>query len=473
MIRFSICWVVLVWTMIGRAEGKFPAGFRFGAATSAFQIEGAWLDDGKALSVWDNLAHMNFTADGRAPDVGADSYHRYKEDIAMLQRGGIKHYRLSISWPRIVPRGRVNALINQAALTHYRTMLKAFNEAGITTYVTLFHGDLPVLQALQDYGFVDRNFTDNFLYYAKACFEQLGDLVAYWFTFNEPWCMAALEEFKENEKGTKVYDIAHNVLLAHAATVKLYRTEFQPKQKGQIGIVLNTDMFYPRRENEGSDKAAAQRFLDFMVGWFADPIFKGDYPAVMRARIGNRLPHFTPEQRELLLHSTDFFGLNHYSSSLCEDGKTPVGNDYWSDLNVMTTYKPEWKRTDMGWAIVPEGMHDILVYLHNKYTRDAGIPILITENGMANHEPTLVEALNDQPRIDFHAAYLQNVERAINDHVNVIAYFVWSLLDNFEWGSGFTKRFGLVRVEAVEPPVRTAKHSLEWYRQFIANNTAI
>ena len=453
--------------------GKFPAGFRFGAATAAFQVEGAWLEDNKSPSVWDNLAHLpNYTADGRAPDIAGDSYHKYPEDIKLMKDAGIKHYRFSISWPRIVPKGRAGEMLNFKAIEHYRTMLQALIAAGITPYVTLYHWDLPAILAIQGYGLVDSYFTRDFVYYANASFTYFGDLVQYWFTFNEPWCMSILNDFKKRDESTKPYKIAHNALLAHAATVKLYREKYQQAQGGFIGLVINSDMNYPKDPNKEADVAAAKRALDFSLGWFADPIFFGDYPAEMKKRVGDRLPQFTEEEKVLLKGSADFFALNHYSSSLCEDGEGGDDKNYWADRNVKTSYKPEWKTTDMGWAIVPEGIRDLITEINTRYLSETKMPLYVTENGMANKEPTAKEAKDDQPRIDYLSAYLANVESAIVDHgVNVQGYFVWSLIDNFEWKEGFSKRFGIVRIEFTKDPERIPKASYNWYKEFIKNNT--
>ncbi len=469
----AISHIFAVLTLLTLAACKFPSGFRFGAATSAFQIEGAWLDEGKSPSVWDNLAHIEgYTADNMAPETGAESYYRYGEDIELMKKAGIKHYRLSISWPRIVSRGRVNSRVNMQAVEHYRKMFVAFRDAGITPYVTLFHGDLPIVLQIQDYAFTDLDFANNFVYYANVCFENFGDIVKHWFTLNEPWCTSVYEECEESEVGTLPYQIGHQLLIAHARAVKLYREKYQAKQGGKIGLVLNTDMFYPKNSAHANDVAAAERALDFALGWFAEPVFRGDYPISMRARLGDRLPRFSPEEQQLVKGSADFFAFNHYSSSLCEDGESKKCAGFWCDRNISTSYKSEWKTTDMGWAIVPEGLRDILVYIHKKYARDAKIPIMVAENGMANKEPTQKEAENDQKRIDYMKSYLANVELAASvDQVNVTAYFAWSLLDNFEWTAGFTKRFGLVRVELGDVPKRIPKKSFFWYRDFIAANS--
>lgn len=454
---------------------KFPPNFIFGASTAAFQIEGAWLQDDKSPSVWDNLAHLpNYTADGTAPDIGADSYNRYEEDIDLLVKAGIKHYRMSISWPRIVPKGRAGAPINEKAITRYRQMFTSMLAKGITPYVTLYHWDLPAILAIQGYGLVDNYFTQDFTYYANTCFERFGDLVKNWYTFNEPWCISLLNDFKKRDIGTKPYLIAHKLLLTHGYVVKLYRDMYKEKQKGTIGIVLNTNHFYPKDPENEDDVKAAKRAMDFNLGWFADPIFLGDYPEDMKKRVGDRLPKFTDEEKNLIKNSVDFLGLNHYSSSLCTDAHHEHTENYWEDQNVDMSNKKEWKFTDMGWAIVPEGIHDLIVEIHNRYLKASGVPLYITENGMANKELSIKQAKEDTARIEYLASYLKNVELAIeNEKVNVAGYFVWSLIDNFEWWSGFSKRFGIVRIEYGKEPQRIPKASYYWYSDFIKNQTQI
>ena len=291
-----------------------------------------------------------------------------------------------------------------------------------------------------------------------------------WFTFNEPWCMAILNEYKKRDEATKPYKVAHNVLIAHAHTVKLYRTKYKRTRKGMIGIVLNSDMYYPKNSQKEEDKAATNRAFNFLLGWFADPVWFGDYPAELKSRLGARLPKFTDTEKKLLKGSSDFFGLNHYTSYLTSFSNYKEQNDFWSDRNV-TDDKNGWKLTDMGWPIVPKGIRDLLVRIQEIYLKGTNIPIFITENGMANKELTIEDAKKDVARIEYLQAYLQNIEDAILiDKVNVQGYFVWSLLDNFEWYSGFSKRFGMVRVEYGKNPQRIPKASLAWYKEFINKN---
>lgn len=451
---------------------KYPPGFKFGAATAALQIEGAWLQDNKAPSVWDNLAHLpNFTADGTAPDIAADSYNRYKEDIDLLVEGGIKHYRMSLSWPRIVPRGRRGSKVNEKAIKRYTEMFQYIREKGITPYVTLYHWDLPAVLSLQGYGLVDRYFPDDFLYYADVVFKSFKDYVKNWYTFNEPWVISVLEVMKDRDKATKPYEIGHNLLIAHARTVKLYREVYQSENKGVIGMVFNTGMSYPKNPENPKDVEAAYRAMNFSLGWFADPVFFGDYPEVMKQRVGRRLPRFNETERQWLKGSSDFFAFNHYTSSLTEEGTFQRQTDYNSDVNVTSTNNPAWKLTDMNWPIVPEGIHDLIVRINEHYIRGSKVPIYVTENGMANKETTSEDAKNDRARIEYLRDYLANVEKAIDEGVNVMGYFVWSLLDNFEWWSGFSKRFGIVRINYGTYPTRETKASFYWYRNYIKDKT--
>lgn len=470
--RYSF--VLLFILTVSPASGQFPPDFIWGAATAAQQIEGGWIKDGRAPSIWDNLARIpGYVADGATPDVGPNSYDHYMEDVQILKDHGIKHYRLSISWPRIIPQGRNGTYVNQKGIAYYRNLIKALLDAGITPYVTLYHWDLPIELALRGHGIDSKYFVTDFLYFAETCFKEFGDLVKNWFTFNEIWCMAILNNFKKRDVGTKPYMIAHNSLRAHAYTVNLYRTKYNKDGKGKIGIVVNSSMMYPKNKDKKSDVEAAERGLDYSLGWITNPVFKGEYPEIMRKRTGNRLPEFTPEEKALLINSTDFIGINHYFSELCETDNHEKGTEYWSDRNVRTSNDPSWNYTHSKWPIVPQGLKHIILYIHNKWTKNTNISIWITENGMSADEQNITAAVNDKARIKYHKDYIEAMGEAIKEGANVKAYFVWSLLDNFEWWSGYSIRFGMVRVEYTEPPQRIPKISLRWYRDFIKKVTTV
>jgi len=270
----------------------------------------------------------------------------------------------------------------------------------------------------------------------------------------------------------------HNLLLAHARAVARYRTEFQPKQKGEIGITLNTDWFEPLTPSD-ADKEAAQRAMDFMCGWFADPVFKGDYPESMKKNCGERLPAFTDEEKALLKGSSDFFGLNHYGSGYV--GAPPEGGaaatlsmwgtkqegGYFEDQKVAKKDDPKWKRTHMDWPVVPWGLGKLLTYLHKTYAAPGGI--YITENGCAVEENDVATAENDTFRVEFLQGYIAHMHRAIEEGADVRGYFAWSFLDNYEWSHGYTKRFGIVHVD-YETQKRTPKASAKMMGETARSN---
>ena len=455
---------------------KLPSDFGFGAATAAYQIEGGWLEDDKGLSGWDNAVHTQFTETNVTGDVVADSYHKFDQDIAIMREHGIKHFRMSLSWVRIIPYGQANSKVNMKGIEHYQKVLKMLNEAGIEPYVTLYHWDLPAYLQIVGDGDADPDFPDDFEYYARICFKYFGHLVRHWFTFNEPWCTTVLTDFEPEDEATKPYKIAHNVLIAHGKAVKLYRESFQKTQHGLIGIVTNSEYYYPKNPADIKDVEAVKRSLIFQLGWFAEPIFLGDYPQLMKDIVGDRLPKFTDEERSLVKGSADFFAVNHYFSYLAEPledtkkERSKEGKSYWNDRNVNVTFHEDWRMTDGGWPIVPQGMHDILMYIQNTYLKGTSIPILITENGIVVSEKNTQESLNDFKRIEFMSLYIKAVEQAILDGANVKRYFYWALLDDFEWGPELEVRFGLIRVDFWKDPKRTPKGSLAWYADLIRNH---
>jgi len=456
---------ILILLLIVLGTCKFPKNFEFGASTAAFQIEGAWLADDKSLSIWDNLAHSGLVADNTSADTGDNSYYQYLEDIALMKEYGIKNYRMSIAWTRIVPNGTSGSKVNPKGIDHYKKVFRDLIRAGITPYVTLYHNDMPAYLYIQGTGYTDPDFIADFTYYADICFKEFGDLVKYWFTFNEPWVLAVLDDYTPEEAMTKPYNIGHALLLAHAHTVKLYREKYH-EQKGKIGWVVNTEMYFPKDDKEENIEAA-KRALMFQLDWFCEPLFSGDYPQKMKEIINadgkNRMKDFTEEEKKLLKGSMDFFALNHYFTWLAED-KTQTGTGFYHDWKVKETFDPEWKRTDMDWSIVPEGLYKLIIYIHEKWLKkNPDMELFITENGAAIKELAIDSVKIDAARIDYLYGYLSAVEQAILEGVYITKYFVWSLLDNFEWGSGFAKKFGIVRVELDKNAKRIAKGSMKWY----------
>ena len=454
---------------------RFPDDFVWGSATSAYQIEGAWREGGKGLSVWDTFSHTpGKTANGETGDVACDHYHRFREDVALMAEMGLKAYRFSISWTRIQPTGQGPA--NLDGLRFYSELIDELLAHGITPYVTLHHWDLPLILQQEHDGWLSPLMADIFSNYARICFEHFGDRVRHWITLNEPWVTAIVGYgegvFAPGRVSTdEPYVAAHEMLRAHAAAVHVYRSEFQSAQGGVIGMANNCDWREPATGTP-QDQAAAQRALEFYLGWFADPIYYGSYPTAMRVRLGDRLPTFTAEDRGRLRGSCDFFGLNHYTTHLVSHvngggASDPASNTgILSDQDIALTIDPAWEVTAMGWPIVPDGCRKLLQWIDARYD---GPPVLITENGCAFDDRVVDGAIDDAERIRYAQGYLQAAHRALEAGVDLCGYFLWSFLDNFEWASGYDKRFGLHHVD-FETLARTPKSSAAWYRDVIARN---
>ncbi|MDQ8181350.1 GH1 family beta-glucosidase [Pelagicoccus sp. SDUM812005] len=456
----------------------FPDGFLWGTATAAYQIEGAAATDGRGPSIWDAFSHIpGKTAEGHTGDVACDHYHRWEEDIELMKRMGVGCYRFSISWSRIQPQGKGE--VNETGIAFYNKLIDGLVAAGITPWVTLFHWDLPLALQMEHDGLLNPEIADRFAQYSRICFERFGDRVKNWITLNEPWCSSFLGHGNAyfapgRASADEPYVAAHNLLRAHAYIVDVYRREFQAEQKGQIGITNNCDWREPASDSEG-DKAAAQRALEFFLGWFADPVYFGDYPAVMRERVGERLPQFTPEDAKLLKGSSDFFGLNHYTTMIASEPKQEVsgtgdikGNGgMMEDQQVELAGDPSWEQTDMGWNIVPWGCRKLLEWIDARYGHP---PIYITENGCAMPgEDDRETALNDTRRVEFLKGYIGACHEAIQNGVDLRGYMCWSMMDNFEWALGYTRRFGLHWVD-YETGERQPKASAKWYAETVKNN---
>lgn len=372
---------------------------------------------------------------------------------------GLPAYRFSISWSRLLPNGRGDP--NPEAVQFYRQLLDELLANGIKPLATIYHWDLP--QCLEDEygGWLSQKVIDDFEHYATTCFAMFGDRIQSWITFNEPWCSTVLgyangemAPGRKEAPDTEPYLAAHHIIIAHARAVRKYRAEFQGTQGGQIGITLNMDWREPRTAGD-ADRAAAQRALDWQLGWFADPIWKGDYPESMRNKCGDRLPKFTEDEKKLIRGTSDFFGLNHYSSAYVEAPKGQAktlsmwGNvqagGYFDDQEVELVDDPRWGRTDMDWGVVPWGLKHMCEYIQKEYSPVGGI--MVTENGCAVPDDDVALAQHDCFRVEFFQGYLAQLHKAIQGGVDVRAYFAWSLLDNFEWALGYGKRFGIVHVD--------------------------
>ncbi|KAJ1562019.1 hypothetical protein HK405_000715, partial [Cladochytrium tenue] len=481
---------------------RFPDGFLWGTATASYQVEGAADEGGRADSIWDVFARTpGRVANGDTGARAVDHYHRYKEDVALMKAMGVGAYRFSIAWPRILPgTGLQEQLeddgpVNEEGVAFYDALINELLANGIQPVATLYHWDLP--QALEDRvgGWLGgRAIQDAFTRYARVCFERFGDRVKSWITLNEPWCSALLgygtgvhAPGRTVRPQRETYEAAHNLLLAHARAVKVYRNEFKAAQGGRIGITLNCDWRQAAAADDdarrAANEAAAERALLFSLGWFADPVYLGDYPAVMKARAGARLPAFSDDERVLVHGSSDFFGLNHYGTAYTEptadyaEGVPGPDDDatgsFERDQGVVLTADPAWKRTDMGWNVVGWGFEKHLLWIQARY--GAHVPsgsdggILVTENGCAVPDRTKEEAENDDFRVDFYHEYLLAMQRAIARGADVRGYFAWSFCDNFEWAEGYNKRFGLHWVDYATME-RTPKMSARFYGRVARDN---
>ncbi|PKA60205.1 Beta-glucosidase 4 [Apostasia shenzhenica] len=461
------------------SRSDFPANFVFGVATSAYQVEGARNEDGKGDSIWDIFSQKNGNIkDGSNGNIAVDHYHRYKEDVELISKLGFQAYRFSISWSRIFPDG-FGDKVNDKGIAYYNSLIDFLLAKGIQPYVTLYHWDLPYKLHESVGGWLSEKVVEHFAMYAEICFARFGDRVKHWITMNEP-LQTAINGYgigifapgrKENNYD-EPYIAAHYQILAHAAAVDVYNKKFKATQGGEIGLVVDCE-WAEAFSDEVHDKDAAQRRLDFQLGWFLDPIYFGDYPAVMRKRLGDKLPKFSETHKELLQNPIDFVGLNHYTSKLIVHAPDTTQGPFYKIQEIERRVKRQagdliGERAASDWLyVVPWGIRKVLNYIAEKYRNP---PIYVTENGMDDEEDetaSIDHFLNDQRRIQYFKDYLAAVAQAIRDGVDIRGYFAWSLLDNFEWAQGYTKRFGLVYVDYKNGLTRHPKSSAHWFSQFL------
>ncbi|OBT47950.1 hypothetical protein VE00_01632 [Pseudogymnoascus sp. WSF 3629] len=430
-----------------------PRDFVWGTATAAYQIEGGAFQDGKGTSIWDTFSHVvPSRTSGDNGDVACDHYNRMPEDVELMESLGLDVYRFSISWSRIIPLGGRHDQVNEAGVTFYNNLIDQLAARNITPSVTLYHWDAP--QALYDrYGaFLDTaEFKADFENYARLCFSRFGDRVKEWVTFNEPYVISVFGHHSGSlapghnratgfDTKTEPWRVGHTIILSHTSVAQIYANEFRPTQGGCTAIVLNGHMYEPFDSNSKADQAAARRRMEFYFGWFADPIYLGqDYPAVMRAQLGSRLPKFSPDELELLRKSVSlntFFGLNHYSTKYARALPDPPADDDITGNVEEGAINSEGKEigpvSGMIWLrVAPEGFRKLLSWLWKRYST----PIIITENGCpcpGENNMTLEQAVDDQFRIRYLGLYLDAISQAIyTDGVLVKGYYVWSLMDNF------------------------------------------
>ncbi|XP_042493206.1 beta-glucosidase 24-like [Macadamia integrifolia] len=463
---------------------SFPQDFFFGTASSAYQYEGAY-SDGKGESNWDHFTHTHpdKIKDRSNGDVAVDSYHRYKEDVALMKDIGLTAYRFSIAWTRILPTGKLSGGVNKEGVQYYNNLIDELLSQGIQPFVTLFHWDVP--QALEEEygGFLSRDIINDFRDYAEVCYKEFGDRVKFWMTLNEPWTFTVggyvqgtFPPGKTENAGTDPYLVAHNLLLSHASAVDTYRKKYKATQNGQIGITLNYFwmIFY---SNSPADIAACQRASDFMFGWFMEPVTTGEYPKSMQKLVGPRLPRFYEEEYEMLKGSYDFLGLNYYTANYAKDAllsggvPTPFASpSYTTDSHCIQTLErngiPIGTPTASDWLyIYPEGLESMLIDIKIKYNNPV---IYVAENGISDDAKLpKAESLQDDLRKEALSDHLQYLRNAMDLGVNVKGFFLWSLLDNFEWDCGYTVRFGINYVDFNDDLKREPKLSANWFKNFL------
>jgi len=427
----------------------FPADFTWGVATSAFQIEGASAADGKGPSIWDTFCSKpGNIKDGSDGTVACDHYHRYREDVGLIASLGVDAYRFSMAWSRVQPTGK--GAWNEAGFDFYDRLIDELAAKGIKSHLTLYHWDLP--QGLQDDGgWLNRDTAHRFADYAGEVARRFGNRLEAIATHNEPWCTANLgygnAQFAPGVADAKqAIQVSHHLLLSHGLAMTAMRAA---RTSAKLGIVLNQWTADPATDSQ-ADRDMAELEYARSVQWFMDPIFKGCYPELALRAHGANAPVVHDSDFGIIQQPIDFLGCNYYFRSWCSAANPPVPAPGKHGF------------TDMGWEIYPQGLTELLLKLKGEYALP---PIYITENGMANPDEA---GAPDAERIAFVRSHLEALQAAMDQGVDVRGYFLWSLLDNFEWNSGYVKRFGIVHVDYATQQ-RTVKDSAIWYRDFIAS----
>lgn len=439
---------------------RFPAGFVWGAATSAYQIEGSPLADGAGPSIWQRFAHTpGMMANGDHGDVACDHYRRYKDDVQLMRRLGLQGYRFSIAWARVLPEG--TGRVNQKGLDFYSRLVDELLANGIEPNATLFHWDLPA--ALDDRGgWLNRDIAHWFAEYAEVMFKALDGRVKRWSTINEPWVVTdggylhgALAPGHRSKYEAPI--AAHNLMRASGAAVQAYRAA----GRHEIGVVFNIEPKYPSSQS-AEDIAAARRAHAYMNEQFADPALLGSYPPELKEIFGDAWPEFPAEDFQLTKQPVDFVGINYYTRSVVkhDDDGYPCHATRVRQANVT--------HTETDWEVYEQGLVDTLMWFKHRY---GDLPLYITENGAAFYDPPVAEGdvVEDPLRIAYLRKHLRALHECIEAGVNLKGYYAWSLLDNLEWSLGFAKRFGLYHVDYASLK-RTPKASAEFYAKVIETN---
>lgn len=443
--------------MTGRIE--FPAGFLWGSATSAYQVEGSPLADGAGPSIWQRFCHTpRMVRDGDTGDVACDHYRRYRADVALMRQLGLNAYRFSISWSRVMPQGR--GAVNAAGLDFYDRLVDALLESGVEPMATLFHWDLPA--ALDDRGgWLNPDIAHWFADYATAVFRRLDGRVKLWSTLNEPWVVTdggylhgALAPGHRSRFEAPI--ATHQLLRAHGTAVQAYRSE----GRHRIGVVVNLEPKYPASP-DAADRAAVARADAYMNRQYLDPLLLGRYPDELAGIFDEAWPRWPAQDMALIRQPIDFVGINYYTRNV-----TRFDRDAWP-LQAVPVRQKQATYTETGWEVFPQGLTDILRWVSQRY----GNPVVyVTENGAAFFDPPTAEGgrVADPLRVDYLDQHVRAAHAAIDAGVDLRGYFAWSLLDNFEWSHGYSKRFGIVHVDFATQQ-RTIKDSGRRYAEIVAS----
>lgn len=440
---------------------QFPEGFLWGAATSAHQIEGSPLADGAGPSIWQRFAHTpGLVHNGDTGDVACDHYRLWRSDVALMKELGLTAYRFSVSWSRVLPDG--TGRVNPKGLDFYRRLADALREEGIRPFVTLYHWDLPA--ALDDRGgWLNRDVAEWFAEYAETVYEALDDRVETWTTLNEPWVVSdggylfgTLAPGHRSRFEAPI--VSHNLLRAHGKAVQAYRAR---SGRRPIGLVVNLEPKYPASDDP-ADVSATARANAYMNRQFLDPVFRGSYPEELAEIFGQAWPRHAPEDFDAIRSPIDFLGVNYYTRSVIRHDPRHLLLRARRVLQKRHTY------TETKWEVYPQGLEDILLWVRDRY---GPIPLFVTENGAAFYDPPTAEddTLPDPLRVSYLRGHLRAVRSAIEKGADVRGYFAWSLLDNFEWSHGYSKRFGIVHVDYATQK-RTPKSSARLYSDLIRSN---
>ncbi|RNA66650.1 GH1 family beta-glucosidase [Alteribacter keqinensis] len=437
---------------------RFKDDFIFGTATSSYQIEGAYNQGGRSLSIWDTFSKTPGNVwNGDDGDVACDHYNRYKKDVQLIKELGVESYRFSIAWPRIFPQ---EGVYNEEGMVFYRSLIQELKKAGIKPMATLYHWDLP-MWAYEKGGWVNRESVNWFLDFAEVCFKELDQDVEAWITHNEPWCASFLSYHaghhapghRNMDEGLKA---AHHILLSHGKAVQLFKNELSLTTP--IGITLNLSPAYAATDSE-NDKLAQNNADGYVNRWFLDPIFKGAYPVDMMNLFSKHVHDFDFIQSgdlDAISVECDFFGINYYNRALVKF----AGNE---NLLYISAHS-EYKKTGMGWDVSPQEFKELIYRLRKEYT---DLPIFITENGAAYDDVLESDgSVHDGERVAYVEAHLKMVHELCEEGMNIAGYFLWSLFDNFEWAFGYEKRFGIFYVD-FETQVRYWKDSAKRYKEIV------